>query len=203
MAAAHRASLDSLRGAHLKAIKDAAPATNEEVQGLATQLMAHMQKIEVDPSKRGWYRLFRIMDVNDDGHIEYEEFLYLIRSHMRLSVKDLPEDSIKRVWNAIDLDGNGWMDAGEFGRFFRQGRKPSHETHRYGMYGGDLPLKVRPLTPKDPGEMAAIQERTQRLAMEANALQEALSHGSLSTNLMEIHRPGPRRKRGTALPALA
>ena len=54
----------------------------------------------------------------------------MIRKTIRMSVEELPETTVQAVWNSIDLDGNGWIDAGEFGRFFRLGEKPLANTRK-------------------------------------------------------------------------
>ena len=54
----------------------------------------------------------------------------MIRKTIKMSTTELPESTIQAVWNSIDLDGNGWIDAGEFGRFFRLGEKPMADTRR-------------------------------------------------------------------------
>ena len=111
-----------LRGAHLEGmLKDMPAATEEEVGKLAGELMAHLAATQVDPSKRAWFKLFKLMDENGDGHITFAEFMECIRIHIGIPPAQLPVSRVQAVWHAIDLDGNGWMDVGEFGRFFRLG----------------------------------------------------------------------------------
>ena len=121
-AKAKQAEIEYLRGAHLKGmvsgVKAASPA---EVTALARTMVEHMEKTEVDPSNRGWYVLFKRMDMNGDGLITYAELMECIRDSMHLDEYELPEVKVQAVWNSIDLDGNGWIDCAEFGRFFRQG----------------------------------------------------------------------------------
>ena len=106
---------------------DVPAATDEEVGKVSAAMMFQLAKMEVDPSKRAWYKLFKAMDENGDGHITFDELMVLIRKTVKLSEEDLSEKAVSAVWHSIDLDGNGWIDAGEFGRFFRLGEKPYRE----------------------------------------------------------------------------
>ena len=63
-----------------------------------------------------------------DAHLS-AQLMEMIRVSIKMPKSKLSDEQIRGVWNSIDLDGNGWIDAGEFGRFFRQGEKPMQE-HR-------------------------------------------------------------------------
>ena len=45
----------------------------------------------------------------------------MIRDELRLDHYHLPEVEVKKLWLALDQDGSGHIDAGEFGRFMRCG----------------------------------------------------------------------------------
>ena len=53
------------------------------------------------------------------------QLMEMIRVTIRMPPSKISDQQIMAVWHSIDLDGNGWIDAGEFGRFFRQGEKPN------------------------------------------------------------------------------
>ena len=72
----YKQSMNAMRGAHLKGIRGAGtPASEAEVRSLATYFIEHMIRTEVDPSKRGWYRLFNQMDEDQDGHISFADLM--------------------------------------------------------------------------------------------------------------------------------
>ena len=121
IAAAVREETTRLRGEHLSdKVKNVRPASQEEVAEVATALVEHLERVEVEPSKRGWFKLFKQFDENGDGHISYLELVQMIRRQMRMPATLMPEARIRAVWHYMDLDCNGWIDIGEFGRFFRQ-----------------------------------------------------------------------------------
>ena len=55
----------------------------------------------------------------------------MIRVNIKMPASKISDKQVMAVWHSIDLDGNGWIDAGEFGRFFRQGEKPSLERRQH------------------------------------------------------------------------
>jgi len=118
-----------LRGAHLSnSVALVPPASDADVSRLATLLMQQLNKIEVEPSNRSWFKLFKMFDEDNDGHISYKELVTMIRKTIRMPDTIIPDRQIQAVWHSIDRDGNGWIDAGEFGRFFRQGEKPTKDA---------------------------------------------------------------------------
>ena len=117
-----------LQGAHLSgSVKHVPPADEATVAFVATTLMKQLATIQPDPSKRGWFKLFKDFDANGDGHISFSELMDMIRNIIKMPPEVISDADIQGVWHSIDLDGNGWIDAGEFGRFFRQGEKPNQE----------------------------------------------------------------------------
>ena len=119
-----KAKMEYLRGAHLKGVvTKVTPATVAEMTALALQIVEFMERTEVDPANRGWFVLFKRMDADENGRITYAELIEYLRKSMGFDDESLPEVKVQAVWNAIDLDGNGWIDTGEFGRFFRMGEQ--------------------------------------------------------------------------------
>ena len=119
-----KAKMEYLRGAHLKGVvTKVKPASVTEMTSLALQIVEFMERTEVDPANRGWFVLFKRMDADENGRITYAELIEYLRKSMGFDEETLPEVKVQAVWNAIDLDGNGWMDTGEFGRFFRMGEQ--------------------------------------------------------------------------------
>lgn len=174
-----------LQGAHLSgSVKQVTPATEEQVKAVATALIQHLHDTRVDPNERNWYRLFREYDSNGDGHIEYRELVDMIRNHIKMSERQLPEREVQAVWHFIDADGNGWIDAGEFGRFFRQGEQAyKKEVRRNGPQAPRAivtPLgRKREMTLAEIN-LAATMRSTQLLEQEEAKLQRELKRSSAS-----------------------
>ena len=58
-----RQETQRLRGAHLSnSVTLVPPASDAEVSRLATLLMQQLNKIEVEPSNRSWFKLFKMCD---------------------------------------------------------------------------------------------------------------------------------------------
>ena len=47
----------------------------------------------------------------------------MVREELRLLARELPEERLQSVWRALDADNSGFVTAGEFGRFMRQGKR--------------------------------------------------------------------------------
>ena len=107
---------------------------------------------------------------------------------MRISSEALPEARIAAVWSAIDLDGNGWMDAGEFGRFFRQGAPTAQASAKL--------QRRQSVSPPKGGAAAALEEpnehhqrmleNTARLQHEARTLEREMSDFSRQQRRREL-----------------
>ena len=166
-AKAAKAEAEALRMAHRKGLaRHVKPASPAEVTALARQMVEHMEKTEVDASNRGWYVLFKRMDDNGDGLITCVELLECIRDSMGFDEEELPEGKLQAVWNAIDRDGNGWIDAGEFGRFFRAGE------------AAYAPVVAERRRKKMLQESRALNEEAERLANQAGDVEAQRAHAN-------------------------
>lgn len=61
-----------------------------------------------------WQKLFRYYDTDNSGAIGMIEFKRLLRGDAKISVSQLPDNSVRALYNSIDLDGSGEIDAQEF-----------------------------------------------------------------------------------------
>ena len=76
------------------------------------------------PQNPAWYKLFRHMDSDGSGKVTYRELVELVRNEpdgLGIPVEKLSDDSLRSVWAALDADRSGYITAGEFGKFMRQG----------------------------------------------------------------------------------
>ena len=181
-----------MQGAHLhKSVTFVAPASSEEVSRVATLLVRQLAR-EPDPSKRSWWKVFKNMDEDGDGHISFAELVKIIRKVIKVTQRQLSDERIQAVWSSIDIDSNGWIDVGEFGRFFRQGEKPKRDVRRQESHV----LNVEPEHYREPtGAEIHIKEMRQsraRLEREERFLLSELMRSSIS--LPALHSSSTVRK---------
>ena len=93
------------------------PADPAAVDNICRRLNAQMRWLEPDPLKMSWYLLFKEMDADGSGLIEYSEFSTMVRETLKMSVSEMANEELMSVWNYMDSDRSGHVDAGEFGRF--------------------------------------------------------------------------------------
>ena len=74
----------------------------------------------LDGPYRNWYGLFKKLDTNNDGCITYSQMVQLIREEVRVPTSAVKDSVVQKVWKALDDDGDGLINAGEFGRFYRR-----------------------------------------------------------------------------------
>ena len=95
-------------------------ASPGEVRTLA-ELMNQQMAILFSPNERTFFRLFKFMDTDGSGMIEFDEFEHMIRKVLCLSTDALPQDRLLGLWHTIDADKSGRICQGEWGRFMRFG----------------------------------------------------------------------------------
>ena len=61
-----------------------------------------------------WHRLFKHYDRNNTGELNLIQFKRALRSDAKISVSILPDNSVRHLFNTIDLDGGGSIDVDEF-----------------------------------------------------------------------------------------
>lgn len=61
-----------------------------------------------------WHRLFQYYDRDNSGEIGMIEFKRLLRADAKISVSQLPDNSVRALYNCIDTDNSGEIDANEF-----------------------------------------------------------------------------------------
>ena len=172
-----------LQGAHLHhSVTPVEPATVEEVGRIATILMREHHAIEPDEAKRKWYKLFKDSDADGDGHITYKELMWMVRKIMKVPKEKVSETAIQAVWHSIDLDGNGWIDAGEFGRFFRLGEKPVKDSRRKKEEEPKVLVVEKELEEPSLAELQIVTAIKNRKRLEAEEKQRWLDEQTAMTN---------------------
>ena len=110
-----------------------AMAKAEEVQRLAECCAARIVELGLeDPEGKRptWCGLFKRVDTDGSGKIDMSEFEKLVRSELRLSEAAFSTEGIKRVWRAIDEDGNHFITVGEFFKFGQLGQAVFEEADK-------------------------------------------------------------------------
>jgi Ca2+-binding EF-hand superfamily protein len=114
-----RRDMDERVGRDLsQALQSVSAAREEEVKALAVLFRTKMEAVLPDPS---WFKLFRWMDEDRNGTIQYLELRSMVRRVLSVPRTELSEAKLKSLWKALDEDASGYLSAGEFGRFFKKG----------------------------------------------------------------------------------
>ena len=88
---------------------DVTPASAEDVRSLAVRLNQRLGELYEDPAKRSWFKLYKRIDEDASGRIQYTEFVAMARDQLQLSSRVLPEPTLKEVWRALDEDSSGFL----------------------------------------------------------------------------------------------
>ena len=89
-------------------------ATDEEVQQFG--FLFHKQLAILRPRGQdniSFYGLFKRMDVDASGRVNFDEFKRMIRLGMQVDAKELPEKTMWGLWKVIDENANGFICGGE------------------------------------------------------------------------------------------
>jgi len=94
-------------------------ATPGEMAQLGALFARQLAKITGNPNN--YHKLFMTMDKNGSGHVEFEEFRKAVRAKdgLGLPPHKLPDEKLWSLWHALDSNENGFICAGEWGRFMR------------------------------------------------------------------------------------
>jgi Ca2+-binding EF-hand superfamily protein len=101
-------------------------ASRNEINNVSTILNTRLMETFSDP-RGAWYKLFRHVDKSESGSISFGQFQTIIRKLLGLSFSDLPVESIKAVWVALDIhldstgDKSGLITCADFAHFMRLG----------------------------------------------------------------------------------
>ena len=112
LAASVRSQLNEIRGSKLSGDFDVEPASEAAVCEMADSLMGALALVEPDENARGWYKLYRHIDADGNGRVEFNELCRVIRDHLNLDPSALSDQTIQAFWLAVDTDRSGWVGQG-------------------------------------------------------------------------------------------
>jgi len=72
-------------------------------------------------ASHSWYNLFKEMDEDGSGFLTYDELSDVVRHKLKKGQKAFPEDALKALWCAIDVDDSNSVMQDEMASFFRRG----------------------------------------------------------------------------------
>ena len=97
-------------------------ASDAEVLQLATlfnQQLAMLRRHE-SSANANFFQLFKKVDVDDSGRIQFEELRRMVRHELHLGKEVLPREKLLSLWKVLDENESGFICAGEWGRFMNQ-----------------------------------------------------------------------------------
>jgi Ca2+-binding EF-hand superfamily protein len=144
-------------------LEDEPTASGPELLKLSEHLNARLAELRdapggVDGGGGGgggsgrWYSLFKNLDVNVNGHIEYDEMRKLVRDVLDLPATNVPESVLRSTWKALDREGCGVLSCGDFISFMKIG------------------------APKERGNAGALEWRKQRGEQMRKDVKSELAH---------------------------
>ena len=125
-AAAVKADIDERKGGpqfRMFEAQGVQPANDDQVGELSEILTRALQLIEPDPYQRSWFKLYRFIDKDRNGFIEYHELVSCIREKLLLDSAAVPDEAIQAFWLAVDANKSGTICQEEFGRMMRLAEK--------------------------------------------------------------------------------
>ena len=104
----------------LAAVQSVPKASDDEVRTLSERLNSCLVSRTVD-GKPSWYHFYRQLDEDNTGRISFAELKRAVRQLLQIGADTVPDAVLRSIWRNLDEDGNGFLTAGEFGRFMRKG----------------------------------------------------------------------------------
>eukprot|EP00927_Polykrikos_kofoidii_P065102 TRINITY_DN60898_c0_g1_i1.p1 TRINITY_DN60898_c0_g1~~TRINITY_DN60898_c0_g1_i1.p1 ORF type:complete len:542 (-),score=99.18 TRINITY_DN60898_c0_g1_i1:71-1696(-) len=163
------------------------PLDHDKLMHVSKLMNEALPRVFRDPAEtKAWVKLFRQVDVDDSGLINYEELNHVVRDILHLTPAAFPEDSMQRLWRSLDANSSGLISIGEFGAFMNMGGRPSPfvgptasracvaaECSRIGVEVRDVTRAE--LTNMKASRDAKFQERHQAVVAQRQALQPAVT----------------------------
>ena len=146
---------------------------------VAALLNEHMVQQSRDQTKTVcWYRMFKDIDDDQTGLIDYDEFTRMVRIRLGVSKKQLNDEALRAVWLVLDEDSSGHIDSGEFCRFMDKGKpvEPPPPIHkRREQIGVNKRAAHAPADVKLAREaILTLEERARQVDEQAKALEQQL-----------------------------
>ena len=141
------------------------PLSKDDLASLAEEINAAMARNLPSGTDRAWIKLFNLVDEDGSGRIAYDEFNKMIRVHLNLSRKHIPEKRLRAAWKAIDANASGFISVGHFGRFMKKGTSALQELSSVSTATEDETIRRRRITEgaKAAARLAAKQQEEESL----------------------------------------
>lgn len=144
-------------------------ANLETLDALSAQLNARLALLFPPPSTPSWFKLFRLADEDDAGHISFGAFCLLLRTHLELPPRLLPQHEIRAAWRLLDPDGSGFLSRSAFGALMRRAEaaEGTRRARSSGEHDGASDGGSRPLSPLRRRAPRKASRRAPRLASDS------------------------------------
>lgn len=142
------------------------PDAAEADVGHAVEVISNRAQV-LHQAGGNWYKVFRLLDTNDSGLLDFKEFVEMVRRPLPcLAIKpeQLSDKDLKALWKALDADVSGETTVRQFMVFMR----------RYTSLG-DLRIREREFLFSDGGRQAGLNASQLSLLQGAASLQTVQS----------------------------
>jgi len=141
-----------------------------------------------------WYKIFRMFDADDSGHMQFEELEHVLRDGypgLGLGEKQVSTPHLQGMWRSLDVDRSGQVSVQEFMVFMRR-HGAEHSMHRLTAYS----MEKRGLTPQATARPKHVELPVDRLHGVCKLIDKALVadfrrrgvHSSIAGNVKRLFR---------------
>ncbi|KAH8098389.1 oxidoreductase [Aureococcus anophagefferens] len=141
-----------------------------------------------------WYKIFRMFDADDSGHMQFEELEHVLRDGypgLGLGEKQVSTPHLQGMWRSLDADRSGQVSVQEFMVFMRR-HGAEHSMHRLTAYS----MEKRGLTPQATARPKHVELPVDRLHGVCKLIDKALVadfrrrgvHSSIAGNVKRLFR---------------
>ena len=129
-----------------------------------------LQSLSYGPNGQDPSKLFAQYDRDNNGTLDFKEFVAAVRKGGKLTAMTLSDDGLRMIFDAVDLDGNGVLSIAELTAFVWAGQPSKTATPERGpRTATGSPRRSQPQP--QPARVAVAQDYAQH-AVDSNSSSE-------------------------------